>query len=250
MPAEGAGMQPLPFLKVHMPEPAVVARDYAEIFASGIFSNSGPVEQRFAAELARWIGNDVGVSVTANATVSIQLACRALFPRDRRLVLVASFTAPAGPLAVRWAGYEPVLIDIERSSWQPDPDAAEAFLSRDAGDVAGILLTNTFGTANGAIDRWEELARRHALKLVIDSAPGFASTYPWGEPLGARGDCKIFSFHATKTVAIGEGGAIAARDHALTDDLASRIISLSLDEELSVADVKRIVGVVGDVVHG
>ncbi|MCI4351753.1 MAG: DegT/DnrJ/EryC1/StrS family aminotransferase, partial [Thermoplasmata archaeon] len=209
--------RPIPFLTPRLPDPAEVAHDYAAICGRGVFTNSGPVERRFGAALATWIGRDVGVSVTASATTSIQLACRALFRPDRRYALVASFTAPAGPLALRWAGYEPVLLDIEPESWQPDSEQAQRFLSRHVGEVAGILLTTTFGTGNAAIAGWEALAQRHGLALVIDSAPGFGSTYATGEALGARGDCEIFSFHATKTLAVGEGGAIAARDRGLVE---------------------------------
>ena len=194
------------------------SRDYAAIHATGVFTNHGPVEERFAAELARWIGNDVAVSVTSSATAAIQLACRALFRSDRRFVIVASFTAPMGPLAVRWSGYEPVLIDIDRDSWQPDARAARALLAQRDADVAGILLTST-RTADPAIEQWETLAREHEVGLVIDSAPGFGSAYPSGELLGARGDCEIFSFHATKVVAIGEGGAVAARNHAVIEQI-------------------------------
>jgi dTDP-4-amino-4,6-dideoxygalactose transaminase len=205
-------MKPIPFLTPRLPDPALVALDYQEIFAAGVFTNSGPFEDRFAAELARWIGGDVAVSVTANATVSLQLACKTLFHADRPLVPVASFTAAAVPLAVTWSGFTPILLDIEPDSWQPDIRQAEALLARAGDEVAGILLTNTFGTPNATIAEWEALARRFGVALVIDSAPGFASAYEWGEPLGARGDCEVFSFHATKTVAIGEGGAIASRD--------------------------------------
>jgi len=208
-------MRRIPFLTPRLPDPSLVARDYEKIFAAGIFTNGGPFEGRFALELSRWIGNDVAVAVTASATVGLQLACKALFRADRRLVLLASFTAAAVPLAVIWSGYEPVLIDIEPLSWQPDVQMAERFLEEEGDDVAGILLTNTFGTANAAIAAWEVLADRFGLRLVIDSAPGFASRYPWGESLGARGDCEVFSFHATKTVAIGEGGAVASRDHEM-----------------------------------
>ncbi len=164
-------------------------------------------------ELARWIGNGVEVAVTANATLGIQLACKSLFHSGRRLVPVASFTAAAVPLALVWSGFEPVLIDIEPDTWQPDLRMAQHFLQSQHHNVAGILLTNTFGTANASVDAWEMLARHYRVPLVIDSAAGFASEYSWGEPLGARGDCEIFSFHATKTMAIGEGGAVASRDH-------------------------------------
>ena len=206
-------VRPIPFLTPRFPDPSVVAGDYREIFESGVFTNGGPFEGRFAAELARWIGRGVDVAVTANATVGIQLACKSLFHGDRRLVPVASFTAAAVPSALVWSGFEPVLLDIEPDTWQPDLRRAEHFLQSHHHDVAGILLTNTFGTANASVDAWETMARHYRLPLVIDSAAGFASEYSWGEPLGSRGDCEIFSFHATKTLAIGEGGAIASRDH-------------------------------------
>jgi len=206
-------MKEIPFLTPRFPDPSLVALDYKEIFAAGVFTNSGPFESRFATELSEWIGQGVSVVVTASATVSLQLACRALFHADRRLVPVASFTAAPVPLALIWNGFEPVLIDIEPDSWQPDLRMAEDFLSKEGDNVAGILLTNTFGTANVSIAGWEDLAHQFDVALVIDSAPGFASRYPWGEPLGARGDCEAFSFHATKTVAVGEGGAVTSHDH-------------------------------------
>jgi dTDP-4-amino-4,6-dideoxygalactose transaminase len=208
----------------------LVARDYREIFEAGVFTNSGPFEGRFSAELARWVGRDVDVAVTANATVGIQLACKALFRSDRRLVPVASFTAAAVPLALMWGGFDPVLIDIEPESWQPDLRMARQLLQEEHDQVAGILLTNTLGTANASVDAWEALAARYGVPLVIDSAPGFASEYPWGEPLGARGDCEIFSFHATKTMAIGEGGAVASRDHALIDRI-NQLKNFGFDED-------------------
>jgi len=214
----------------------VVARDYEEIFSTGVFTNSGARERAFAGALARWIANDVAVSVTSSATAGIQLACRALFARDRPYVLVASFTFAAGPLALRWCGYEPVFLDIDRATWQPDPGVAERFLNDEADHVAGILLTNTFGTANDAIERWEVVARRYELPLVIDSAAGFASEYSWGERLGARGDCEIFSFHATKIVAVGEGGAVSARDHDLIDRI-DRLKNFGFDMARDSVDV-------------
>jgi dTDP-4-amino-4,6-dideoxygalactose transaminase len=107
---------------------------------------------------------------------------------------------------------------------------AERFIEREGDAVAGILLTNTFGTANASIERWEDLAGRAGIALVIDSAPGFASRYPWDEPLGARGDCEIFSFHATKTLSIGEGGAVSARDHGVIERI-NRLKNFGFDDE-------------------
>ena len=229
-------MRRIPFLTPRLPDPSLVARDYRVIFDSGTFTNSGPFETRFAAELAHWIGHDVTVAVTANATVGLQLACRTVFRADRHLVPVASFTASPVPLAVRWSGYQPVLVDIEPRSWQPDLEMVERLLETEGDDVAGVLLTNTFGTPNPAVASWEELARRFGVGLVVDSAAGFAARYPWGEPLGARGDCEVFSFHATKTVAIGEGGAVASRDPAVIRRI-DRLKNFGFDDDRRSADL-------------
>jgi dTDP-4-amino-4,6-dideoxygalactose transaminase len=212
-------MTRIPFLDPTFPDVADIAEDYASILKRRRFSNGGPLESRFAFELAEWIGPEVKVGVVSNATTGLQLAMASAFHRGRQLVLVPSFTFAAGPLAIRWCGYEPAFFDIRADSWQPDLDDAAQLLARAPRQVAGILLTTTFGVANAEVSRWEELARRHDLPLVIDSAAGFGSEYSGGEPLGARGNCEIFSFHATKTLAVGEGGAISSRDHDLIEKI-------------------------------
>ena len=161
------------------------------------------------------------VALTANATLTIQLACSARFAADRPFALVPSFTAPAGPLGLAWCGFEPRFVDIDPVSWHPDVRDAERVLAEHPDEIAGILLTTTFGAANTDIGSWEALARRHDLSLVIDSAAGFGSSYPSGESLGARGTCEIFSLHATKPLPIGEGGAVASRDADLIDVIES-----------------------------
>jgi dTDP-4-amino-4,6-dideoxygalactose transaminase len=125
--------------------------------------------------------------------------------------VVPSFTFAAGPLAIRRRGLQPRFIDIDPVTWQPSLADAEVALAADNG-VGGILLSNSFGVANAEIGAWEDLAHRHGIPLILDSAAGLGSTYPWHEPLGGRGSCEVFSFHATKTLAVGEGGALASRD--------------------------------------
>ena len=55
------------------------------------------------------------------------------------------------------------------------PIARKLAGDRQAEQTAGILLTNTFGVANAAIAAWEDLAAKHGIPLVIDSAAGFGS---------------------------------------------------------------------------
>ena len=205
----------VPFLSPTFPEVEDVAADYAAIVESRIFSNGGPFEQQLAHALAGWVGNEVRASLVSSGTAGIQLAIGTTFKPRGVYVLVASFTFAAGPLVVRSCGYTPAFLDIDPVSWHPRVSDAEQFLEVNVDVTAGILLTNTFGVANDEIEAWEALADQYGLALVIDSAAGFGSEYPSGERVGARGTCEVFSLHATKTMAVGEGGAVTARDPEL-----------------------------------
>jgi dTDP-4-amino-4,6-dideoxygalactose transaminase len=218
----------VPFLAPTFPSVDDVAADYEAILDRGIFSNGGPVERRFAESLAQWTGGNVGVSLVSSGTAGLELAINATFDGERTDVLVASFTFAAGPLAILRCGFAPVFLDVDPETWQPSLTDAREFLESHEGSTAGILLTNTFGVANTQIGGWEELASRHGLALVVDSAAGFGSRYPSGEPLGARGTCEVFSLHATKTLAIGEGGAVSARDLRLIERI-DRIKNFGFD---------------------
>jgi dTDP-4-amino-4,6-dideoxygalactose transaminase len=212
-------MERIPFLSPSFPSIEEVAADYAAILKSRIYSNGGPFERELANAVTDWIGNETNASLVASATSGLQLAISATFHRHRTFALVASFTFAAAPLAVRWCGYTPTFLDIEPGSWQPSLQHAERYLSQHKENTAGVVLTNTFGTANPVIERWEALAKDCGLPLVIDSAAGFGSEYQTGEPMGARGTCEVFSLHATKTLAVGEGGAVIAKDPRLVSQI-------------------------------
>src|SRR6185295_17170033 len=64
------------------------------------------------------------------------------------------------------------------------------------------------------MDRLLAIARRRGLTVVEDAAQGLAASYR-GRPLGTLGDAGCFSFHETKNVTCGEGGALALADDAL-----------------------------------
>lgn len=227
---------PVPFLAPTFPPVDEVAADYAEIVGRGTFSNGGLFEQRLASALATWIGGGVGVSLVASGTAGLLLAIDAAFMRDRPAAIVASFTFPAAPAALARAGYRPVFVDVSPETWQPDIRAADDVLARRADDVAGILLTATLGVADEAVGAWEAMADRYRVPLVIDCAAGFGSRYQSGEATGARGTCEVFSLHATKTLAVGEGGAVSSRSAHIIETV-DRLKNFGLDERRQAAMV-------------
>ncbi len=206
----------IPFIKPSFPPSAAVVDDYEKIVASNWYTNFGPYEQKFRVKTAEYIGDNIEVCTVSNATAALSIVTRLLFGSegDRKNVLVPSFTFAAGPEALVTHGYTPVFLDIN-TELQPSIQQAREYLEENRHSTAGILLCNIFGTGNTEIALWEELAKDANLPLVIDSAAGFGSLYPDGTRVGSRGDCEIFSLHARKPFAVGEGGLIASRDVAL-----------------------------------
>lgn len=203
----------IPFIRPIFPNSTVLAADVAEIVDSNWFTNFGPKERQFRKEVAGYLGGAHEVVTFSNATIAL-VGALSVFLGDRApagYVIVPSFTFAAGPQAIRWVGRQPLFIDIDEESLQPSLHAAEQACEQFGDQIAGILFCNTFGIGADDVHLWEELAARHAIPLVIDSAAGFGSHYPDGEKVGLRGDCEVFSFHATKPFAIGEGGAVVTR---------------------------------------
>ena len=190
------------------------------------YSNGGPCHELLVERLGRYLGSGVSCIPVANATLGLMVALRALTgttPR-RREVLMPSFTFAAVVDAVLWAGLEPVFVDVEPCSWHLDPAALEAALDSRPDTVVAVLAASTFGTPPPIALHagWRRAAARAGVPLLVDSAAGFGATDERGEPLGRQGDAEVFSFHATKPFAIGEGGLVTTTD----PHLARRILRL------------------------
>ncbi|MBX9641057.1 MAG: DegT/DnrJ/EryC1/StrS family aminotransferase [Mycobacteriaceae bacterium] len=209
----------IPFIRPSFPGPAELAEDFRRIAYTNWYTNFGPKERQFAHALGEYLGADLHVATLANGTMALIAALHVTFgagSRDR-YVLMPSFTFVGVAQAALWTGYRPWFIDIDAQTWQPCAESARAVLKRSRDRIAGIVLANVFGVGNPQIAAWEELAAEWGLPIVIDSAAGFGSTYADGERVGGRGNCEIFSLHATKPFAVGEGGALVSRYPSLVE---------------------------------
>lgn len=208
----------VPFIKPSFPSAKDLVNDYEQIVDSNWFTNYGPFEQRFRKELKSYLKLPVEICTVANATLGLAVVFEALLTKtpSKRKVLMPSFTFAAGAGVLVNMGYEPVFIDID-ANWQPDIEQARRYLDINEDRVAGILLCNVFGVGNRDVSKWESLASEYNLPLVIDSAAGFGSKYTKNEYVGGRGDCEIFSLHATKPFCVGEGGLIVSKNKKLIE---------------------------------
>lgn len=211
----------IPFIKPHFPSSNSIAKDYEKVVSSNWFTNFGPFETDFRKKLSNYLGEGIDGATVANATLGLDIAIRALLApvREKQEVIMPSFTFIAGAEMLISHGFTPVYIDIDNETWQPSVEIAKSYLVENSDKVAGLLMCNVFGVGNPDVTEWEALAKEYSIPLIIDSAAGFGSKYMDDSHVGVRGDCEIFSFHATKPFAVGEGGFIATNNSTLAQKM-------------------------------
>ncbi|QWZ08140.1 aminotransferase class I/II-fold pyridoxal phosphate-dependent enzyme [Nocardioides panacis] len=178
------------------------------------FSNGGPCLKALEVRLADYVGESVEAVPVSSATAGLLIALRAVAePGVRKLVVVPSYTFAATAAIVHWAGFEPLFVDIDPEHWHVDPGGLADALRAHPDEVAAAVLCSTYGTAppRTVVAEWERLCAEHSVPLVVDSAAGFGSRDEDGRPIGTAGDAEVFSFHATKPFAIGEGGVVMTK---------------------------------------
>ena len=222
----------VPLQRPKLPSLDVVGPYYARSESARWYSNGGPCVTEFEQRLrdATGAGSVLVSNCTFGLIVAIRASVTAFGTSDRSLVLCPSYTFVATAASIRSAGFEPVFVDVDPVHWQPDPAAVDEALSRYGDDIAAVLVTSTFGCPPDpcARDRWETSCRDAGVPLVVDSAAAFGATAADGAFLGRQGDVEVFSFHATKPFAIGEGGAVTTADPAI-ETLVRQMINFGFD---------------------
>jgi len=174
------------------------------------YSNFGPLVHELEERLADSFcaqGKTIPTVVTVgNGTVGIELALRALRLPANAPVLVPALTFVATANAILSAGLRPVVWDIDRDSWLLTPEIA----TRAAAEVPlrAIVPVAAYGCPQDT-EGWSQFHARTGIPVVIDAAAAF------GNQLDCGPTCSVFSMHATKTLAAGEGGFVVTRDENL-----------------------------------
>jgi len=130
-------------------------------------------------------------------------------------VVTVSHTAVATVTAIELAGAQPLLVDIDPSTYNLDPEKLEATLALHPGCKA-LILVHLYG--HPAPTACVDIARRHGLRVIEDCAQAHGAAA--GRTTGTWGDVAAFSFYPTKNLgAIGDAGAVLTDD----DDLAAAV---------------------------
>ena len=125
-------------------------------------------------------------------------------------IIMPSYTFVSTANAFVLRGGVPVFVDIREDTLNLDERLIEAAITPRTRAIVPVH----YAGVGCEMDTIMEIARRHGLAVVEDAAQGVTASYK-GRALGAIGDLGSFSFHETKNVIAGEGGALLINDPAL-----------------------------------
>ncbi|MEQ4717329.1 dTDP-4-amino-4,6-dideoxygalactose transaminase [Nonomuraea sp. B19D2] len=201
------GLRTVPFNRPHVTENEL---DYmAEAVRSGRTSGDGPFTRRAAALLGELTGAS-NVLLTTSCTHALDMSAILLDLRPGDEVIVPSFTFVSTANAYALHGAVPVFVDCRPDTLNIDERLIEAAVT----DRTRAIVVVHYAGVGCAMEAIGEVAERYGLVLIEDNAHGLGGHYQ-GRPLGSFGSMATQSFHETKNVHCGEGGALLVNDPAL-----------------------------------
>ena len=177
----------------------------------GQLSGDGHYTRQCNAALEEMSGSTKAL-ITHSCTAALEMAAILcdLAPGDE--VIMPSFTFVSTANAVALRGAVPVFVDIDPETLNIDPARVEAALTP---RTRAIFAVHYAGFP-ADMDALMQIARAHGLMVVEDAAQALGSRYK-GRPAGSLGDMAAFSFHETKNIISGEGGALTVNSADLVE---------------------------------
>ena len=177
----------------------------------GHVSGNGPFTQQ-CEDLLQSIHNDSRVLLTTSCTHSLELAARLLNLSPGDEVIVPNFTFVSTASAFALVGATPVFVDVDEISLNIVAKLIELALTP---QTRAVCIVHYAGISCD-LDEIVVLCQRHNLVLIEDNAHGLGAKYK-GRMLGTFGAMSTLSFHETKNITCGEGGALVLNDATLVE---------------------------------
>lgn len=200
--------------KIPLNRPSLVGNEMNYILDAvrrGQLSGDGYYTQRCNA-LIEELTQSSKALVTHSCTAALEMAAILcdLEPGDE--VILPSFTFVSTANAIVLRGAVPVFVDIDPATLNIDPACVEDAVT----ERTKAIFAVHYASFPADMDALAKIAGAHDLILVEDAAQALGSTYK-GRPAGSLGDLAAFSFHETKNVISGEGGALTVNKLSLME---------------------------------
>jgi dTDP-4-amino-4,6-dideoxygalactose transaminase len=184
----------------------------AEANFNGMLAGDGP----FTKKCHRWLEQETWAQkalLTHSCTAALEMAAMLadIQPGDEVIMPSYTFVSTANAFVLR--GGVPVFVDIRPDTLNIDETLIEAAITKKTKAIVPVH----YAGVGCEMDTIMDIASRHNVLVIEDAAQGIMSTYK-GRPLGSIGHLGCLSFHETKNIISGEGGALLVND----PDLAGR----------------------------
>lgn len=165
---------------------------------------------QFTKRCNKWLKDTTGTAkamLTTSCTHATEMAALLadIKPGDEVIMPSYTFVSTADAFVLR--GAKAVFVDIRPDTMNIDETLIEEAIT----ERTKAIVPVHYAGVSCEMDTIMEIAKRHNLVVIEDAAQGLMSTYK-GKPLGTIGNYGCYSFHETKNLSMGEGGAILIRD--------------------------------------
>ncbi|ANJ00670.1 dTDP-4-amino-4,6-dideoxygalactose transaminase [Polynucleobacter wuianus] len=183
----------------------------AQAHANAKLAGDGPFTEKCKKQIELITGVNSAL-LTHSCTAALEIAALLLDiePGDEIIMPSYTFVSTANAFVLR--GGVPVFVDIRPDTLNINEALIEAVITPRTRAIAVVHYAGVPCEMNEIL----RIAQKYQLKVVEDAAQGFMSTYH-GAPLGGIGDLGAFSFHETKNIISGEGGALLVNDFSLIE---------------------------------
>ena len=208
------GGSPLSAEPILIHKPTIIEADIqavAEAMRSTFVSGDGPACRAFEKQLAAYLGVKHALFLNS-CTTALDLAFMIKdFPAGSE-VIVPNFTYTSTALGPILNNLKIVLADVRPDNGNLDVSKLESYIT----DKTVAICPVDYAGNPPEMDEINAIARKYGLYVVQDSAQSIGSKYK-GRYTGNQADVSTFSFHGTKNMTTGEGGAIVTNDDSLAD---------------------------------
>ena len=200
---------PIPFNRATISD--VDVRHLIAAVERGHTAGNGPATAVAERRLSQ-LNDGAPTLLTTSCTHALELSALLLDAQPGDEVIVPAYAFVSTAAAFVLAGLRPVFVDVDTDTLGLDPDAVEASIT----SRTRAVCTIHYAGVGSHPDRMARIAADHDLVLIEDNAHGLGGTWA-RRTLGTFGSLSTLSFHETKNITCGEGGALVVNDPALVE---------------------------------
>lgn len=199
-------------IKFHQPYKTEKSLNYLE---KVLIQNQLSGDGIFTKKCSSWITNYINakkVLMTTSCTHALELAIRLLDIKEGDEVIIPSFTYPSTANAILLAGGTVIYSHVDQNTMLMDPHLLEQQITN---KTKAVIVVH-YGGRCCDMDAILNITNKYNIDVIEDAAQAFGSSYN-GKFAGTMGKLGCYSFHQTKNITSGEGGALVINDEALIE---------------------------------